>query len=67
VSQSSPTELASGPVKNADRLRGSLATPTGSPVVILIKWPPRPSVVESVKRSRQPQRSSRYWAKRRLS
>jgi hypothetical protein len=49
VSTSSPIELASGQVTTADRLAVILIKPTGSPAVILIKWPTKPSVVEASK------------------
>lgn len=49
VSISSPIELASGPVTRADRLAVLLIKPTGRPTMILIKWPPKPTVVEPVK------------------
>jgi hypothetical protein len=49
VTTSSPIELASGPVTKADRLAVILIQPTGSPAMILIKWPLKPTVVEPVK------------------
>jgi hypothetical protein len=49
VTTSSPIELASGPVTRTDRLAVILIKPTGGPAVILIKWPPKPTVVEPVK------------------
>jgi hypothetical protein len=46
MSTSSPIALASGQVTRADRLSIELVKPTDTPPVILINWPPRPSVVE---------------------
>jgi hypothetical protein len=49
VTTSSPIELASGQLNRIDRLAVILIKPTGSPAVILLKWPPTPTVVEPVK------------------
>jgi hypothetical protein len=44
-----PTELASGEITKGDRLAVQLIKPCGYPEMILIIWPPRPSVVEPAK------------------
>ena len=49
MTTSCPIVLASGQVTRADRLSVELVKPTDTPPVILIKWPPLPSVVEPVK------------------
>jgi len=46
---SSPIELASGQVTLTDRLAVILIRPIGSPTMILINWPPKPTVVEPLK------------------
>jgi hypothetical protein len=48
VSVSSPIELASRPVGVADRVAAIMIKPAGSRAVILIKWPPKPTVVQPV-------------------
>jgi hypothetical protein len=48
VTTSSPIELAAGPVTKADRL-AVILQPTGSPAMILIHWPSKPTVMEPVK------------------
>jgi len=65
---SSPIELASGQVTLTDRLAVILIRPTGSPTLILINWPPKPTVVEPLKLCKPLlPRSSRSWARRRSS
>jgi hypothetical protein len=44
-----PLGLASGQVTLTDRLAVILIQPTGSPAMILMKWPSKPTVVEPVK------------------
>jgi len=44
-----PIELASDQVTLTDGLAVILVKPAGSPAVILINWPPKPTVVEPAK------------------
>ena len=67
MTTSCPIVLASGQVTRADRLSVELVKPTGTPPVILIKWPPLPSVVEPVKSQATVLRSSRSWPQRKIA
>jgi hypothetical protein len=44
VSPSSPITLADGQITKSDRLAVELHQPTDSPPVVVLRWPPAPSV-----------------------